>query len=101
MAVQLPAWLELVPLQRREHARTRFLLRIAALYATEDGTMTRLSALLGLHENTLTATAGSRERISPELARSIERALGEDLFPRELLNPKIFGMDDLPFGRQL
>ena len=90
MSILLPEWLQHVPLHRQDRARTRFLLRAAALYASEAGQLRTLSIICGFHPHTLATTAGSREFMSAELARAIEENVGRQLFPREVLNPRVF-----------
>ena len=57
-------------------ARTRFLLRVAALHATEDGTLSALSELLGLARQTLPNYCSRGETLTLEMAMRIEKATG-------------------------
>lgn len=88
-SIPLPRWLPSVPEERRGAARTRFLIRAAALYATEEGTMTALSDALGLHPHTMATLAAGRSSLSPIMCPKIERLCGK-MFPKELLNPEVF-----------
>lgn len=60
------------PLTDQGRKRTRFLLRVAALHASEEGTLTELSALAGHGRNTLPSYAGRGDPITPETAAKIE-----------------------------
>lgn len=84
MPVSLPPYLDEItdPAEQTE-AKTRFLLRLAALYFSPSGQIKVLSDAIGYHENSLASVTS----ISPKLAVKLEEALGADLFPRELLNP--------------
>lgn len=86
MSIRLPAFLDDLKKSAPDEydgIRTRFLLRLAALYHSPFGQLKTLSVDLGYHENTLAGITS----ISPELAVKLEEALGADLFPREMLNP--------------
>lgn len=72
-------------------ARVRLLLRTAALYNSQSGSMSRLSEDCGLHPRTLSTYSVSRNAIPAEVARSIENLVGRHVLPREVLNPVIFG----------
>ena len=55
--------------------RTRFLLRVAALHATEEGTLSALSERLGLARGTIPAYASANDvnTLTPEHALAIEQ----------------------------
>jgi hypothetical protein len=91
MALPMPDWLNRVPRNRRLRARVRFLLRLAALYASERGTLTDLSQKCGFHPHSLSCTASARDRISPEAARLIESEVGRQFVTREMLAPEVYG----------
>ena len=61
------------PLSAEGRRRTRFLLRVAALHASEDGHLSALSELLGLARGTLPNYAARGEPVTPEIAQEIER----------------------------
>lgn len=82
----LPAWISQLPEKDREAARVRFVLNLAASYATEAGTLTALSERLGRSSGYLNV-ARVRGSITPEVAVELERQLGRERFPRELFNP--------------
>ena len=75
MTLPMPAWLSKVPERRRDAARKRFLLRVAALMVSETGSQAVLSGKLGLAYKTLaTFTAPTTtKKISPKIAHNIER----------------------------
>lgn len=64
------------PLREMGRKRTRFLLRVAALHATEDGHLSSLSELLGLARGTIPNYAGRGEPVTPEIAEQIEKLSG-------------------------
>lgn len=80
-----PAWIAELPREDRGRAKVRFYLSLAAAWHSEKGTLTELSRTLGLNEAHLNV-ARKRGKVSPELAVSIESALGRERFPRELFN---------------
>lgn len=59
-------------MSREAMMRTRFLLRVAALHASEEGTLSALSEKLGLARGTIPAYASSFVAITPEIASKIE-----------------------------
>lgn len=87
-----PAWLADIPLDQREKARIRWLIRIYALYATEAGDLTALAAKMQLTTNYLkTQTQHTFWRqLPPKTAIKIEELLGRDIAPRERLRPDLF-----------
>ncbi len=89
MNIQLPTWLETVEEDRQATEKTRFYLKIAALYVSPDGRLSDLSKACGLQENTL-ATVSQRGPLSPEIAIVIEKTVGRDIIPRHLLRPDLF-----------
>ncbi len=86
----MPAWLEAVEDDRQHAEKTRFLLKIAALYVDPEGRLSELSRKCGLAENTLATVSKRQDRISPEIAILVENAVGRDILPRELLRPDLF-----------
>ena len=56
--------------------RTRFLLRVAALHASEEGTLSALSGLLGLARGTLPNYCARGDAVTPEMAFQIESLTG-------------------------
>lgn len=87
-----PAWLKRVPAKDRGRARLRFLIRVAALYASSEGTVSALSSRIGLIPRALSnyiAPTSGREKISAVNARKIHEACG-GVVTREMLNPEAF-----------
>lgn len=87
----MPKWFSALPAAEREAARTRFLIRVAALYATRAGTMSALSVALRLHSHTMATFASGRTALSPALCAKIERLCGRHALPLHMLNPAVFG----------
>jgi DNA-binding transcriptional regulator YdaS (Cro superfamily) len=56
--------------------RTRFLLRVAALHASEEGTLAALSERLGLASGTIATYASDGSALTPEMALLIEGLSG-------------------------
>lgn len=87
MDIPLPHWLTDVRESDRDAERTRFFLRLAALYASKEGHMTQLSSMVGLAPSTLGQFASRPEiKVSPATAKSIEKVTG-GVVPRQELNP--------------
>jgi hypothetical protein len=80
-----PAWIAGLPQEKRGPARVRHFLNLAATYHNESGSLTKLSAALGLHRSHLNVCR-QRGIVSPELAVKIEQKIGRGYFPRELFN---------------
>jgi len=84
MSFKLPAYLDLIEdPDERDAAKSRFLLRYAALLFSPGGRLNALSTALGLHEGSL----AQLNSISLGLAIKIEELVGRDYLPREILNP--------------
>jgi hypothetical protein len=90
--IQMPAWLAAVEPADQPAERTRFLLRLAALYVDPQGRLSELSRLCGLADNTLATVSKRQDKISPEIAVAVETAVGRDILPRELLRPDLFSV---------
>lgn len=80
--MQLPPWCE-------DKDRLDFLFRLAALYHNRQGSLRALAEAIGRSNSFFTVTAASG-KISGDDAVAIEKAVGRDLFPRELLRPDLF-----------
>lgn len=85
----MPAWHDSVPEADKAATKLRILLSLAAIYASEDGTATKLAERLDVG-NSAILQAKARGKISGEMAVKIELLLGRDLFPRELFRPDLF-----------
>jgi len=94
-----PHWLRLLPDGHdKRRAEIKFLLRLAALYATENGSITALSELCGREPTHLydviyglnRTGAGAPRGIPPLLAKAVEKAAGVDVITREMLAPEVF-----------
>lgn len=88
----MPAWLEAVEPDRQPAEKTRFLLKIAALYVDPEGRLSELSRVCGLAENTLATVSKRQDKLSPEIAILVEKAVGREILPRELLRPDLFSV---------
>ena len=82
-----------MPEEDKAAAKLRWLLSLAAIYASRDGTATALAEALDTG-NTAILQAKARGRISGEMAVKLESLLGRDLFPRELFRPDLFIVAD-------
>ena len=80
-----PAWIAELHKEKRDAARVRYFINLAATYASEKGTLIELSKALGVTYPALNS-ARARGAVAPELAVKIEGLLGRDRFPRELFN---------------
>ncbi len=52
--------------------------------------MTALSSALGYHPHTMATLAAGRPALSHLMVPKIEKIVGKDIMPRELLNPAVF-----------
>lgn len=83
--IQLPFWLQNKPDSWSKHAaEQRFRLRLAALYATEKGTLAALAVLLEINESTLKSQALCICRTSEKTRIGIRRLLGEHFVPPDI-----------------
>ena len=85
-----PKWLENISDEKqRDRARVRFYVGLAALYHNEKGRFDVLDQAMGLRSG-----ACKTERFSgypgARFSISVEKAVGRDLFPRELFRPDLF-----------
>lgn len=82
----LPAWLEEMPDgPAKIDAENRLYIRLAALYATESGTLANLAVLIGVNPNTLKSQAISKCRASLKTRTEIKNILGRKFaFRRDL-----------------
>lgn len=90
----LPAWIERLPANVQGRARSKFLLKVAAVLATEEGSISVLSHRIGLHRNSLNAmiVAGTLDSGIPvNVIKAIEQTIGVGVIPRTLLNPEVYG----------
>lgn len=71
----------------KERARTRFYVRLAAMYHSRDGFTHHLARDIGLRPNGLNAGVSYWTFVPAEIAWKIQEALGPELFPIGLLNP--------------
>jgi len=96
MVNPLPRWIDSLSPGDRQAATQRFLLRLAALHATESGTVAALEQALGRSRNSLTTyiQKDSPSRISVALAIEIEGLAGRAVVPREALLPEIFAIPE-------
>lgn len=72
-----------------DRAKLCFLVRLAALYHNEKGSLGQLSVAIGLTEPALSMSV-KRGQIAPGHAVEIEKLIGRSLFPRELFRPDLF-----------
>lgn len=91
----LPRFIQDMPEgEAREQATQRFVLRLAALYASVEGTSAELSQQLGISKAMMMYLLGGQKRISPELSIAIEKQVGREVVQRELLRADLFVIED-------
>ena len=75
MSLPTPTWLSKVPEHRRKAELVRHRVRVAALLTTREGTLSALSAKLGLTQQVLSSycSPASGKRVPPKVAHNIER----------------------------
>lgn len=94
MKITFPAWIEGLPKKDRARARVRFILRLAAILATQEGSISVLSQRIGMHKNTLNTmiAAGVMDNGVPvHIIKAIEKVIGVGVIPRSVLNPEVYG----------
>jgi len=92
--IAFPAWIERLPKKNQARARAKFLLRLAAVLATPEGSITTLSHRIGLHRNSLNAmlAQGTMDSGIPvNIIKAIEQTIGSGVIPRAVLNPEVYG----------
>lgn len=90
-----PVWMEALEGENRKRAEVRFMLRMAALYATPEGSIPALSIKMGQSRNTVHSAycVATRAAAYPSVAtiKGIEDIIGKDVIPREVFNPEVYG----------
>ena len=78
MSLPIPRWLSSLPREKQHLARRRFLLRIAALYASEEGHATVLAEQIGLSPKSLGPfmVVDSPKAVSTRTAQAIQDVTG-------------------------
>lgn len=83
--ILLPRWINEMPDGVEKNAYlNRFYIRLAALYASKDGTLADLSDLIGVNYNSLKSQALSICRASHNTKEGIRKLLGDDFVPPDL-----------------
>jgi len=96
MSISTPAWIDSLPDAEQTSARRTFFLRLAALYATPDGTLRALSIAIGRNPNYLSAICQSERKPAPGLLTdvkdviAVENLVGRRIINREMLRPDLF-----------
>ena len=70
--------------------RCRFVLRLAALYASRGGTISELATRLGRSPSYLLSLHRGGPPMSPSLAIELENLVGREVLTREMARPDIF-----------
>lgn len=87
-----PAWLTGETDPEKSEKRTRFYLSVACQYYSESGRASDLAEAIGMTANSY-AVMKTRGKVPPETALALEKALGRELFPRELFRPDLFEIE--------
>lgn len=93
ITVTFPSWIGSLPPKDQGRAKYRFLLQVAAILATEKGSISGLSQRIGMHKNTLNTmvTSGQMDNGIPvKVIKAIEQIIGVGVLPRQLMNPTIY-----------
>jgi hypothetical protein len=87
-----PKWLLELPEKEQERARQVFAMRIAALYASREGTIMNLSLACGYNQTGLASYAhtSAAKKLPIIAAKRIEATIGRDIMPREILCTYVF-----------
>jgi hypothetical protein len=82
-SIFLPQWLAEMPDgPAKTAAKNRFYIRLAGLYATENGTLADLASLIGVNYNTLKSQVISKCLASQKTQDGIKRLLGDAFVPK-------------------
>ena len=82
--VLMPRWLESMPTSpAKTFAKQRFLLRLAALYASETGTVSSLAFMIGVNHNTMRSYGNGVCLASERTWAGIKVLLGDYFVPTE------------------
>ncbi len=92
MKLPEPLWLTGETDPDRSEKRTRFFLSLACHYYSESGRASDLAEAIGMSANAY-AVMKTRGKVPPETALALEKALGRDMFPRELFRPDLFEIE--------
>lgn len=86
--IPLPEWVEEIqnPLTK-QFVKQRFMLRLAALYATEAGTLSALAYSIGVNNSTLKSQSIGVCRASRKTWIGIHNVLGNDFVPPDFRRP--------------
>jgi len=92
--IEFPQWIERLPNKEQAHAKSKFVLRLAAILATPEGSISVLSHRIGLHRNSLNAMLASGQMddgIPVNVIKAIEQTIGIGVIPREVMNANVYG----------
>lgn len=93
LTITFPTWLGMLPAKDQARARAKFLLKVAAVMATPQGSIPALSERIGMHRNSLTAmlSQGTLDSGIPvNILKAIEKVIGVGAIPREVMNPGVY-----------
>lgn len=89
-SLPVPAWvLHVDTPDQADRRRLCYLIRLAALFHNETGSVTDLGLACGF-SNSVLHMAMKRGQITGEVAVAIENTIGRELFPREMFRPDLF-----------
>ena len=74
----------------RDIAITRFGLKLAAIYATEEGSLKAFADALGISHTMVKEWSAGRQRVSAQSAIAIEKLVGRHIIQREVFRPDLF-----------
>jgi DNA-binding transcriptional regulator YdaS (Cro superfamily) len=94
--MKMPSYINDLPVEDQKAARMRFLLTIAAAYATTSCQLNALAVELGISSQTIYRVANGDSDLAPALAVAIEKIAGRDVLPREVLRPDLFVVEPNP-----
>lgn len=92
--ITFPAWIDRLPKNDQPRARMRFILKLAAVLGTREGSVPVLSKRIGMHKNSLNAmlVKGSLDSGIPvNMIKAIEQVIGVGVIPRSMMNPDVYG----------
>jgi hypothetical protein len=89
MSLPLPKWFINLPPDEQAKCRTKLLLKMAAIYANDEGSIPALSRACGMGPGVLSSYASENRTLTPSLCLKIEEQCNRAV-TRQMMNPEIF-----------
>lgn len=94
MQPPVPTWISSADAAEKTTESRLFYIRLAALYATPNGSLPALSKAIGRSENLLTGIYAHKRKLQVRDAIRIEALVGRNVVTREMLCPEVFDVEE-------